>query len=298
MSDTWGIPGPTFLWLFLAASAITVIASLIHRARVFAGPAQVSVDHLHPQQLAYLNGGRQLAVYSSLTWLRQQQLVETGETGKLNRLGGVPAGATALDAAVLHAAGSGLRASQLTTERSVAAALDALQEELRRAGLALEPDAQRRARTGAKVLAALFLLGLFRVFAGVSNNRPVFLLVLALVPVFVITLVLWLRMPVRTRAATRALAEARAKYAHLRPSQQPSWQTYGATNTAMAVGLYGATVLWVADPEFAQHAGISQQQAAMGSTAGFGGSSWSSGDSGGGSSGGDSGGGGGGGCGG
>lgn len=305
MADTWGIPGPTFLMLFAAAAGVVLVGTLIHRSRLFAGPSQVRVDQLSPQHTAYLNGGPALAVYSSLTFLRQNNVVEVDSGGRgLRRTGGLPAGATPLDAAVLHAAGNGLRAEHLHTERSVAEALAAIGEDLRRGGLAVGPDTLKRARRGPLLLLLLFAVGLVRIIAGLANDRPVLFLVLLTIPVGIVGLVLSLRKPIRTRAANRTLNDARRHYHHLRPSMQPAWSTYGPANAALAVGLFGTAVLWSADPAFAGESGVPEEMRQQGGgydggggTGGGCGSS-SGGDSGGGSSCGGGGGCGGGGCGG
>ncbi|MEV4414332.1 TIGR04222 domain-containing membrane protein [Catellatospora sp. NPDC049609] len=301
MADTWGIPGPVFLAWYAVAAAVVLVTTLVLRSRAFAGPDQVRVDQLSPQHLAYLNGGPALAVYSSLAFLRQHHVLETYDAGRLRRVGGLPPGASALDAAVLHAAGNGVQSSSLRTDRSVAQALDSIDADLQRGGLTVQPEMVARARRGPLLLLALAVLGAVRVFAGIANNRPVGFLVVLVGAVVLVSLVLLGRRPRRTRAAERALADARRHHAHLRPQLKPAFSTYGPASTALAVGLFGAAVLWAADPAFAGDAGFPEEERHLGG----GSSGWSDGGSSsggdGGSSGGDGGGsscGGGGGCGG
>ena len=68
--DTWGISGPTFLRYYLAAAIVVVAIAAYHRLRLLAAPAQTALDPLGPQQVAYLNGGPQLAVHAALGGLR------------------------------------------------------------------------------------------------------------------------------------------------------------------------------------------------------------------------------------
>ena len=89
MTDTWGIPGPTFLWLFLGAALLVLVGTLLRRRRLFAGPTSVRVDTLAPAHVAYLSEGPQRAVHTSLAWLRREGVVEVDDVGRLSRVGGV-----------------------------------------------------------------------------------------------------------------------------------------------------------------------------------------------------------------
>jgi hypothetical protein len=62
---TWGVPGPTFLVVYLSAAAILLAAAIVHRRRLFAGPAEARLARVDAQQAAYLNMGAQLAVFSA-----------------------------------------------------------------------------------------------------------------------------------------------------------------------------------------------------------------------------------------
>ncbi|MFC7758333.1 TIGR04222 domain-containing membrane protein [Catellatospora bangladeshensis] len=148
MADTWGIPGPTFLALYAATAAVVLVATLILRSRAFAGPERVRIDQLTPQHTAYLAGGPARAVYASLAFLRQHGVLESESSGRLRRTGGLPPGASPLDAAVLHAAGNGVRSADLRTDHSVASALNTISADLERNGLAVSAETVARARRG------------------------------------------------------------------------------------------------------------------------------------------------------
>ncbi len=286
MADTWGIPGPTFLALYAAAAAVVLVATLVLRSRAFAGPDRVRIDQLSPQHTAYLTGGPARAVFASLAFLRQHGVLESESSGRLRRTGGLPPGANALDSAVLHAAGNGVRSADLRTDHNVASALHTISADLERNGLAVSAETVARARRGPLLLLALAALGVVRIFAGVANDRAVGFLIPLTVVVAVFALILLSRRPVRTRAADRALADTRRHYAHLRPRAKPAFSTYGPAETALAVGLFGAAVLWAADPAFAGDSAIPEEREDHGTGSGGwtdGGSS--SGDGGGGDSG-------------
>ncbi|MDG4814310.1 TIGR04222 domain-containing membrane protein [Micromonospora sp. WMMD956] len=297
--DTWGIPGPTFLGFYLLAGLVVVIGAILHRQRVLAGPPNVRKRKLGPQQVAYLNGGDQLAVWTSLGGLRGTGVVGVRADRRLAVGGPLPAGVTPLDRAVHHAANQGLYARELGRDRWVAQALDQLRQGLEQQGLALTAAQRHAARRGSYLLFGLVVLGLFRIVAGLSNNRPVGFLVVAVIPLAIASALI-ARVPRRTRAADRALHELRRKNVHLAPAAGPAYATYGAAGAAMGVALFGTATLWAMDPGFAEQAEI-QRQALAGtgsSWVGGGGSSGSSSSCSGGSSCGGGGGCGGGGCGG
>lgn len=297
--DTWGIPGSSFLALFAAIAAALVIAALIHRAVLFAGH-HTPVDRLGPQQVAFLNGGDKLAIYSSLAGLKGAGAIEVAPGRTLTTSGPMPAGATPLDQAVYNAASQHVRARDVADNQWVAMALTSLREDLEQRGLAPSEGARAAARALPFLMLALLGLGVVRVVAGVTNDKPVVFLVVLLAVWTIITLAFLVKVPTRTRAARRALEELRRQHAYLSPSMGPAWATYGAAGLALGVGLYGAASLWQADAAFAEEAEIQRQYASSASTGGSYGGDSGSGSSGGSDSGGGDGGGGGcgGGCGG
>jgi len=285
--DTWGIPGSTFLTLFAGTAAVLVVVALIHRAVLFAGH-HTPVDRLGPQQVAFLNGGEKLAVYSSLAGLKGAGAIEVAPGRTLTTSGPMPTGATPLDQAVYNAASQRVRARDVADDQWVAMALTALREDLERRGLAPSEGARAAARAVPLLMLALLGAGLVRVVAGAMGDQPVIFLIVLLIVWMFITLGFLINVPTRTRAARRALDELRRQHHHLSPSMGPAWATYGAAGLALGVGLYGAASLWQADSAFAEEAEIQRQYASSGSSGGYYGGDSGSSDSGG--SGGDSGG--------
>ncbi|MGC5017931.1 TIGR04222 domain-containing membrane protein [Micromonospora sp. DT47] len=279
--DTWGVPGPTFLKLYLAAAVVALVGTVLHRRSVLAGPDSPGVDQLGPQQVAYLNGGDQLAVWSALGGLRGAGAVGVRPDRRLTTGGPLPAGVTPLDQAIHHAAGRQLPARELRRDEWVVRALDELRQGLERRGLLLDADTRRSLRRGTMVLFALLVLGMLRLFAGLTNDRPVGWLVLTLIPLGVGSALL-VRVPRRTRAADTALGGLRQRNVHLSPASAPAYATYGAAGAAMGVALYGTASLWALDPGFAEQAEIQRQ--ALNSSGGAGWSSGGSSSGGGGSS--------------
>ncbi|MET8234782.1 TIGR04222 domain-containing membrane protein [Micromonospora sp. NPDC005298] len=287
--DTWGISGPTFLRFYLVANAVVVAVAVYHRVRLLTG-ANAAAGPLGAQQLAYLNGGPALAVHAALGGLRGSGAIGVGPDRRLLTTGPAPTGLTALDQAIHWAAHQRSRARDLPGEQRVRDALDQLRTDLEQRGLLLSPAQRAVVRRWTRVLAALLVLGVVRLFAGLTNGRPVGYLLLTLFGVLAAVLLLW-RVPQTTRAGRGVLRDQRRAHTHLDPGSSPAYATYGAAGAAMGVALYGTASLWALDPGFAEQAEVQRQ--ALG-----GWSSGSSGTSGGGGCGGGSSCGGGGGCGG
>jgi uncharacterized protein (TIGR04222 family) len=289
MDDTWGISGPGFLGFYAVLTILTVAGVLIWR-RQHTAPALKNADRLDAVDVAYVNGGDELAVYASLASLRAAGAIES-ESGYLRASGPVPTGAGDLDRALYEATSRKITVRTSMIQPGVRRALDRIRETLVRSGWILDEASRHRIRRiSATAGFSLVALGALRAFVGQANDRPIGYLLLMLVPVTV-TAFLLLRVPRQTADARRYLAEQRRKQRHLQPQMAPSWATYGAAGAAMGVGLFGASALWAADPSFAQEAELRRQDASGSAYTGDGGSSGNSG-------GGDGGGGCGGGCGG
>ncbi|MEV4466740.1 TIGR04222 domain-containing membrane protein [Micromonospora echinofusca] len=256
--DTWGISGPTFLRVYLLVAVVIVVGTLVHRLAVLAGPSVGHVGQLGPQQVAYLNGGQQLAIWASVGALRSSGAIGVRPDRRLTTGGPLPAGITPLDQAIHFAAGRNATTRQLARDEWVVRALDQLRASLEQRGLALAPARRSALRLGAFLLTALLLVGVARIVAGLVNDRPVGWLVLSQIPLIVVAVLLH-RVPWRTHAATRALRDLRRQHTYLAPASGPAYATYGAAGAAMGVALFGTASLYAMDPGFASQAEIQRQ---------------------------------------
>ena len=268
---TWGIPSRTFLIIYLLATVVLIVGVLIFRLRTLTGRSAPPADQLGPQQIAYLTGGEDRAVWSSVSCLRSQGVLGVGPGGELTADGPLSTGATPLDQAVHYAASQRCSARQLRRTEWVTRALDQLRDGLSRHDLLVTPERRAALRLGALLLAAMVALGVARIVAGIANDRPVWYLVFIVGALAVLTTVLFVRVPRRTRAADAALRSLRQRNRHLAPASNPAYAVYGATGAAMAVALYGTASLWALDPAFAQQAEI-QREAVTGGGGTVGGS--------------------------
>lgn len=284
--NTWGIPGPVFLGLYLVTAAVLLAIALLRRNEILNG-STYDANLLGPQQVAYLSGGTPLAVWTALAGLRSAGAINVDPDRRLTASDSLPIGSTSLDQAVHLAASRGLRAQELSRDRGVRQAVHQLRANLARHGLALSAEQRAALRNTALLPTGLFAVGMLRLGAGLANERPVGWLFLTQVALLVV-IVLLFRRPWRTRSADRVLRRLRHRHTHLAPGHNPAYATYGAAGAAMGVALFGTAALWAMDPGFAEQAQIQQQFLAGGSTAGGGGTPGvgNGGDGGGGGSGG------------
>ncbi|MEV7627283.1 TIGR04222 domain-containing membrane protein [Actinoplanes sp. NPDC089786] len=262
MTDTWGIPGPTFLLYFVTAIVAASIVATIARRIIFAGPSIGALAPLTPQQVAYLNGGADRAVCASVTVLRAAGALGSEAGGVMAATGSMPAGATSLDAAIHHAAGRRTKAQNLKRDPWVVPAVDQLRQGLEQYGYATTSDQRATARVWALLPGGVVLLGVARLFAGAANGKPVGALLLLLIVAFVAAVVALVKANRRaTFSTTRALRQIRTDSRHLSPQMTPSLTTYGATAAAMGVAVFGAASLYAMDPAFAAEAEIQRMGA-------------------------------------
>jgi uncharacterized protein (TIGR04222 family) len=265
---TWGIPGPTFLIIFGAALVGVAVLASIHRRILFSGSRGAQVDRLGPQQIAYLNGGDQLAVYAALGGLRGAGAIASNTDKTLYQSGPLPAGVTPLDSAVYNAAGRRIRSRELSSDQWVMSALQQLRDGLESQGLAVPASRIKIAKLWALAGAFLLLVGVARLVDGLQNDRPVTFLVFALVIALILTISLYRKTRRATHAADKGMTALRRQHDYLSPGHSPSYATYGATGAAMGVALFGAASLYTMDPAFAADAEI-QRINASGGTSGY-----------------------------
>ncbi len=291
MGETWGISGPVFLTGYLVLAALGWLATAWARRALAGGPDRPAPGDGRPHDLAYLNGGADLAVTSALTSMHLTGTIAPAR-GQVQAVGRPHPRADALERAIHFATGTPAARKRLASARPVRTALDAMHKRLVAEDLLLSEPRRLRIRAIGWWMVAIAAVGLVRLLAGVADGKPVAFLVVALLGVTAVALVQLLHAPRRSRAGDRLLARLRTEHHELSPKQRPDWVAYGPAAAALGVGVFGASALWASDPALAEE--LALQRTAGG---GDGGASagWGGGDGGGG---GGDGGGGGGGCGG
>jgi uncharacterized protein (TIGR04222 family) len=264
--QTWGISGSAFLMIYVLLAVVVLVVAVRIRRSLRAGRA-VSADGLQsrPEDVAYLNGGPELAVYAALSGMHVDGSIATSgpsATGIVHAVG-VPRQASALQNAIHSAAARPVPRRTLSSEPGVASALAEIRDRLERAGQILTEEQRRSYRRPGFLLLALLAFGVVRLFAGLSNGRPVGFLVFALLVTAVVSVMLLVRVPYRTNAGNVAMEAQRSRHTALSPSMRPDWGAVGAGGAALSVGVFGVGALLAAEPAFAEEL-EAQHSATMG----------------------------------
>lgn len=296
---TWGLSGPTFLWLYAGLCALAAVTVRRQWQRALGPRPSSESAELDAYRLAIVNGGPQLAITAAAARLHDTGVLREGDTphtlvvdGRLDR------DADDLERAVFEAVQRepGIETSQLRRELRESAPIEHLTTRLTQVGLLLKPEVITSLSRLKFVGVALFLLGGARVWAGIDNDAPVAYLTIMVVAVAFATFLLPRRRPWATARGQALVATQRKNRSELRNGGS-------GLEMPLAVALFGGAALWAAEPAIASAWSVPRESgwATMSGSGGGGGcggtTSWGGGGCGS-SGGGDGGGGGGGGCGG
>ncbi len=268
-NPTWGISGPDFLVGYGLLALVALLGIIVARWRLAAGAATTATGEFsgQPHDIAYLNGGPELAVLSALSSMRVAGTVVAEGRGRVRAAEPLGTGADELEQAIHLAAAVPSTRRELVTNRIVRTALDKARHRLELAGLLLSTREQRRITRTGRWMVAVAGLGLLRLLAGAANGAPVGYLILELLAVGVLAAVLLGWAPKRSRRGTAELRRLRLKHNELAPGMRPDWTTYGPALAGLGVGIFGARALWASDPAFA--AGVEVQRVAATSGSGY-----------------------------
>ena len=278
--DTWGISGPLFLVVYVVLAVAVTVAVVRGRRALADVPGGRPVGRLsdRPYDVAYLNGGAELALCATLSAMHRGGTIAIAGRGTVVAAARPEPRADELERAVHHAAATSIPRRELASTGAVASALHRIESRLVGAALLLPPERRSRIRATGGWTVALAVLGAARVAAGLANGRPVGFLVSLTVAVLGLGVVQVCSAPRRTRAGDAALRRLADEHHVLSPAMAPDWAAYGPAGAALAVGVFGLGALWAADPAFAGELAV-QRAAAVGSGGGDAGGSCSSGSS-------------------
>jgi uncharacterized protein (TIGR04222 family) len=261
--DTWGISGPTFLLAYLVIAIAVWVAG--HRARRALAETRATSPvgdvTARPHDIAYLNGGAELAVYSALSAMHLRGTI-TSTRGTVQAAGRLDPQSDELERAIHFTAAAAVHRTRLPFHRPVTTALAAAEQRLVADGLLLSQDRRRQVRQVGRWMLAVAGLGLVRLLADVAEARDIGLLVVALLAVTVVATVQLATAPRRTRLGDRVLTELRSEHHGLSPAVKPDWTVYGPAGAALGIGIFGTSALWASDPALAD--GLAAQRVAAG----------------------------------
>ncbi|MGH3588528.1 MAG: TIGR04222 domain-containing membrane protein, partial [Pseudonocardia sp.] len=181
-AETWGISGPTFLLAYLLL-AVAVGIAVTRARRALAEPATASLPGgltANPHDVAYLNGGGELAVYSALSAMHLRGTIIT-HRGEVQATGRLEPATDTLERAIHFTANGRVPRRRLEFHRPVQTALSTIEDRLVAGGFLLSEERRRQIRWAGLWMLAVAGLGLLRLLAGVAEARPVgFLIVMLL----------------------------------------------------------------------------------------------------------------------
>ncbi|WP_159840511.1 TIGR04222 domain-containing membrane protein [Nocardia sp. CY41] len=250
--ETWGISGPEFLAIYLPVVLVAVVAGIWLRVRVTGADPELDAvaapgAELTSPEVGMLFGDQNAAL-AAMARLRAVDAIDSGaapvraltaqERGQLDPF----------TVSVYDRLSAGQRK---TVVGGSSATLEALRTRMIDLGYFPGPAMRHGLRDAGMPLLVTGALGVVRIIAGASHGNPVGLLVvLVIAQAFAYWLVV--RKPRLTALGVRARNAADERNRHLRPSNSPSFATYGAESAAIAAAVFGIGALSALDPGLAQ----------------------------------------------
>jgi uncharacterized protein (TIGR04222 family) len=249
--NPFDLPGPDFLRLYLVVFvAVMAMAGLLRWfLRLPGGDPQLDTNELSPFEIAYLAGGKNLALNAAIARLVHDDALaldtshvnlKTTEAGA----GGV-AVASDVEGAIMAAVATGaLNQKSIDKVREEAAeSLEPVRERLEDLGL-LVGDRQPIARIVPLAFVLLVVLfGVIKIFVGLARNRPVSFLVILCGISVIAALVCFARPVFRSRRGDRALAQLKKANSALNYQAQSRLDDLAGDDVVMALGLFGMGLL-------------------------------------------------------
>jgi uncharacterized protein (TIGR04222 family) len=243
-SNPLNFTGPDFLAFYIPTACVVIFLALGLRSILLLedkGLTKQPVD-LDVYESAYLAVGASRVAETAIAHLVQSgHVAAISEKRKLVLEKPVESSCHLIEKVVADAIESDGDISNIN--RAVTRATDEMKNQLQRFGLLMSPSQLFKAKFfSALMIAVLLALGVFKIFVGISHNKPVGYLFLLCFLISVIGLCFLLITPHRTRYGNRILEELRTKLSHS--------TTFSHTNPelSLAVALLGTTVL--IDSEF------------------------------------------------
>jgi uncharacterized protein (TIGR04222 family) len=257
---TWGITDTQFLWFYGGLCAVAAGAIWRARRRVLGAPQRSNdpTPDIGLYKMALLNGGPQLAITTAATKLHQEGVLAEGAEPRTHVVAGpLDPGADPLERAVFESVRPepGIATELLRGELADSDPIRWMTSELRDAGLLLDADAARRLRRLWVGGALIALLGAARIVVGLEDDVTIGYLTIMVVAVVAATIWLVRR---RTTMTARGHDIVRAS----REEREDLRRVPLATESAMAVALFGGGALWLADPGLASTLDVPREDVA------------------------------------
>ncbi|MFJ8911929.1 TIGR04222 domain-containing membrane protein [Amycolatopsis sp. NPDC102389] len=177
MEDTWGIPGPTFLAIYAVLLVFPLVAGLVWTFVAKLGTRAPSAQMSGPQptvyELAYLAGGPDRVVDTAIAALVDRGTLRVSSSKQLQLTGPEPV--DPIEKAVAKGARPGHNATTrgIRDRLRMSGPMQALAKDLEARGLVVADQTPRIRQVVFFLYVAVFVLGVVRLFAGISGDHPV-----------------------------------------------------------------------------------------------------------------------------
>ncbi|MDB6025570.1 MAG: hypothetical protein JWM68_1793 [Verrucomicrobiales bacterium] len=236
--------GPTFLGFFFWLCVACFGAATVLRWKSREPGELESEDYstMDPYSMAFLNGGRILAVNSAIANLIERKVIRADASDrKLYLVSSLPDDAPPLEKALVASIGSG---ETIANVRAAAKpVVTAMMQQLQNHGLIVSDEQASKAQWTATLLALVpVLLGIVKIGVGLSRGKPVLFLLIGCAVAAVAAFIAFARRPHRSRRGDVALELLKASYRKL---ENLKWHPGALTpeQLAMGIGLFGMTAL-------------------------------------------------------
>ncbi|HEY7115027.1 MAG TPA: TIGR04222 domain-containing membrane protein [Tepidisphaeraceae bacterium] len=248
--DLLDLRGPEFLKYYAILFVLAVVAGIVIRQVVKStdggardGGRTANGEDLDPLEVAYLAGGPRLAINTAIASLYRRGAIRlTAGTRSLQAVRPPETAVHALERSLYVAVAAEKSSAVQRVHQRVSGDLAA--GRLRARGLVYA--AGRRAMIAVPSvlpLLLLFTLGIARIGIGLSRDRPVGFLVLFCFATAIAAIIMLARAPRRTAAGDATLRSMRTRGAALRSTATASPGSLAPADFALAMGLFGPTVL-------------------------------------------------------
>lgn len=242
-----------------AAWAEVLVAAVLLRVRGGSSGGVPGGAPPGPEALALLRGGRRAAVTVALVALHQRGAVAAGRKHTVRANGGPGRTRDPVQLGVHRALRNALPPRALALRPEARRAVDALRDDLGRAGFLRPPGRRRAARLLLAAAPATLAAGLLIADAAAQDGPGLVLVLAAGVPALLAVAAL-LRLPPATGAARRLLAELRERH----PLPAHRREVTDGRLVQLYVALYGDPALALFLPRFSRDGGLLGHRASDG----------------------------------
>jgi len=237
------LSGPDFLTFYVVTGGAAIIVAGVLRW-MLRQPAEGpdTPPSLSPCEIAYLCGGKQLAVHAAFTRLVHDQCLKLDPLRKtITVKERLPSDAPPLEKAIYREVAEH---GQPDLFRSARYECDAIQSQLEEKGLLVSSEQALSVRFWPLLVIGLVMaLGLTKLVVGIVRDKPIAFLFALLILLGLSAVLFFGRHPFRSRRGDRLLAMLRQHHADLRGDAQEKPSVLAGSELALALGLFGVGIL-------------------------------------------------------